>query len=183
MKYLAKGKRSFVFLAKFKNKLAVIKKAKLNSQHRINHEADILKLLNKHHIGPRLFSASPAELCMEYIKGITIQQFLENKSNKSKTKDIISQILNQCRTLDKLKISKEEMCNPYKHIIITSKSKAVMIDFERAHYSEKPCNVTQFFQYLMKYKIVSLNPELKSALKSYKIKQTDENFKTLVLFL
>jgi len=46
--------------------------------------------------------------------------------------------------MDKLKINKEEMSHPQKHIIIDKNNNLTLIDFERAHYTIKPSNVTQF---------------------------------------
>ena len=53
--------------------------------------------------------------------------------------------------LDKLKINKKELTNPYKHIIINKK--IVMIDFERCYFTDKPKNVSQFCQFLMSKKV------------------------------
>ena len=41
------------------------------------------------------------------------------------------------------------MHNPYKHIIVTEQTVPIFIDFERAHKTEKPQNVTQFCQYVL----------------------------------
>lgn len=207
--YLAKGKRSFVFLKNIGNlkksigkKKVVIKKSRPNTESRIAHEANILKLLNKYKIGPKLISCKNNELTEEYIEGITIKKFLEENLNKSNEKNnkrilaikIIKNILNQCRTLDRLKLNKEEMSNPYKHLIIKkikqkikyklkTKSKIIlkpiMIDFERARFTENPANVTQFFQYIFSNKIIRLNNKIKQSLKNYKSNQTEKNYKKL----
>lgn len=200
IKYLAKGKRSFVFTTKYKNKKAIIKKARTNKETRINHEANILKLLNKHKIGPKLFYSKSNKVYMQFIKGKTIREFLETEKNKQKIKKIAVECLNQCYTLDKLKLNKEEMCNPYKHILLERKRgaaqhseqarskrktknkiilKPVFIDFEKSHFTEKPKNVTQFFQYLSSNKLVDFNEELKQLLKAYKNNPTEINYKKL----
>ena len=56
--------------------------------------------------------------------------------------------------MDKLKINKEEMSHPQKHILIGKK--VVLIDFERAHFTIKPGNVTQFCDFLMSKKLSTL---------------------------
>lgn len=61
--------------------------------------------------------------------------------------------------------------------------KPIMIDFERARFAENPANVTQFFQYLMRYKLVQLNEETKQLLKNYKYSQTEKNYKKLFSLL
>src|SRR3989344_8569931 len=52
------------------------------------------------------------------------------------------------RTLDLLKLNKEEMHHPHKHIIVDRKGKPSLVDFERARIVSRPKNVTQFCQYL-----------------------------------
>ncbi len=179
LEYLTKGKRSFVFLTKIKNKLIIIKQSNPNMPNKTSHEANLLKILNKHKIGPKLIKHTSNELCMEYIKGKTIREFLETEKDAKKIKVIINKILKQLRTLDNLKINKEEMCNPYKHIIITKTGKVVMIDFERSRFTEKPSNITQFFQYLSANKLVNFNEELKQQLKDYKNNPNETNYKKL----
>ena len=60
---------------------------------------------------------------------------------------MIKEVLEQCFVLDSLHVDKEEMHHPHKHILIDKEP--VLIDFERAHYTEKPQNVTQFCQFLI----------------------------------
>jgi len=114
-------------------------------------EAKFLKILNKHHIGPKYISHKKNELKMEYIKGDRILDYLE-KSTKKQIIDIIQKILDQLYIMDSLKINKLELTNPYKHIIIRNQ-KPIQIDFERCIYTEKPKNVTQFIQFLNSGKI------------------------------
>jgi predicted Ser/Thr protein kinase len=51
-----------------------------------------------------------------------------------------------------LKVNKEEMHHPHKHILVCAKNKKalipVMIDFERCHLTSKPTNVTQFLEFI-----------------------------------
>lgn len=183
LEYLTKGKRSFVFLTRMKNKLVIIKKSKPYTPNKTQHEALLLKILNKHKIGPKLIKHTSNELYIEYIQGRTIREFLEAEKNSNKIKIIINQILIQLRTLDNLKINKEEMCNPYKHIIITKTNKVVLIDFERSRFTEKPSNITQFFQYLSANKMVTFNEELKQLLRNYKNNPDEKNYKKLLSFI
>ena len=90
--------------------------------------------------------------------------------------------------MDKLKVDKKEMTNPYKHIIIR-RYKPVMIDFERAKFSLKPSNVTAFFSFLtsgniakiLNKKCIILDKEkLRPLLQKYKKTYTDKNFNNLL---
>ena len=144
--FFAKGKRSNAYLTIYNKKKAVIKKAKEGSIGAISDEALWLRKLNIYGIGPKLFYSDDDKVIIEYVKGKRILEFLPNVSTK-KALLILKDVFRQCRLLDKLKISKEEMQNPYKHILVDKK--AVMIDFEKCHYAEKPQNVTQFCQFVM----------------------------------
>ena len=93
---------------------------------------------------------------------------------------ILKQILKQCYELDKLKINKKELTNPYKHILIKNK-KSKMIDFERCYETDNPKNVTQFCEYLMRKKIIN-RKNLTPLLKNYKKNKTKKNFEKILRF-
>lgn len=149
VRYLAKGHRGLLFTAFYKHKKIAIKTKNPESAAvgRIENEAKWLKRLNKYKICAKLLIHDKDYFAYEYIDGDFIIDYLK-KSNKSKIKKIIKKIFNQMLVLDKLKIDKEEMHHPLKHIIV-SKNKPYLIDFERTHYSQNPKNVTQFCQFLM----------------------------------
>jgi putative serine/threonine protein kinase len=88
---------------------------------------------------------------MEYIKGDRILDYLK-KATKTQKIPILEKILDQLYIMDKLKINKLELTNPYKHIIVRN-HKPIQIDFERCIYTEKPKNVTQFIQFLASGKV------------------------------
>ncbi|MDD5331801.1 MAG: hypothetical protein PHE43_03190 [Candidatus Nanoarchaeia archaeon] len=151
-KLFSEGKRSFFYTGKLNNTKVGIKKLKERKdiRHALKNEANFLKILNKHKIGPRLIYSKNNYIIYHFVEGIPIEEFIK-KNNKQKIKSIIIKILNQCFVLDKLKINKLEMTNPYKHILI--KTNPVMIDFERCYHTEKPKNLTQFLQYLTSYRL------------------------------
>lgn len=169
LEFLAKGKRSSVYAGFLKkNKVAV----KISNRARI--EGKWLRLLNREGIGPKLIKIEKDKLIYEFADGRRIGDCLKDKN----IKPIIKKILKQCRSLDKLKINKKELVNPYKHILV-DKGKVVMIDFERCHKVNKGKNVTQFCEYLMRNKIVN-RKRLTSLLKKYKSSQNDKNFKMIL---
>lgn len=177
MKFLARGHRSIVYLGKYKNKIIAIKKRREDidvSNHLLN-EAKILKIINKHKIGPKMYYGDQDMIAMEYIKGSRILEWIDkNRKNKVKLRKIAREILRQCRILDKLHIEKQEMHKPVKHIIIGKK--IVMIDFERAKMKKNPGNVTQVCQFLANIGLMKRDIKL---LKSYKKKQSEKNFSAL----
>ena len=172
-KYLAKGKRGKIYV---EGDIAL----KKSSSERVKNETKWIRKLNKYGIAPRLIEVNKDYFKYKFINGDFILDYF--KSNDSKP--IIIDVLKQCRIMDKLKLNKLEMHNPYKHIIIENK-KPFLIDFERAYESKNPKNVTQFCQFLMsnavkeviKYKINRKG--LIKLLKQYKKNQAERNFRNI----
>ncbi len=177
LEYFAKGKRSKVYTGFYKNKKIVVKKSK-----RAKIETKWLKLLNKHKIGPKFVFSGKNFLVYEFIDGVRILDYFSKKKN---IKFVVKKVLEKCRVMDKLRINKKEMGNPYKHILIKGK-KVKMIDFERCYYSKKPKNVTQFCQFLMSKKISKIlkldKNKLREILKEYKNKESYDNFNKILEF-
>lgn len=154
LNFFAKGKRGLIYTGIYKKtKVGVkIKNPKSEVPGRIQIEGHNLKIMNKLKIGPKLLKASNDYIIYKFVEGALFPEFLE-KSTKKDTLSIIHQLFSQMRTLDKNLMNKEEMANPYKHIIITKKKKAVLIDFERSNKTLRPHNITQFVQYIISDKI------------------------------
>jgi len=116
-------------------------------------EARFLTQLQPYDFVPRVYRIDPdnLEIEMEFIKGDLIKDFLL-KYDAASIKQVLIKCFEICHLLDELKIQKEEMNHPDKHIIVSS-LKPYFIDFERAHESSKPSNVTQFATYVTSSKI------------------------------
>jgi len=169
--YHAKGKRGLVYKAKYQGKNAAIKVKRPSSraQGRLENEARILKLVNKKKIGPLLWYAEKDFLITEFIEGPSMVKWLP-KAPKIQRGNVLKQVLEQCFVMDQMKISKEEMTRPLKHVIISKKGPR-MIDFERSHMTENPQNVTQFCTFLRNRNYVTGNKKrtLLELAKEYKI--------------
>src|SRR3989344_5060331 len=159
MEYFNKGKRGKIFL---EGSIAI---KKGESKHILN-EIKWLKELNKHKIGPKLISSGKTYFKYKFVKGIFITKYIED-GNKNKVKKVLIDILKQCKVLDKLKVNKLEMHNPYKHIIIGKK--IVMIDFERCYKTNRPKNVSQFCQFLISNKFSRILNEKKIKINKEKL--------------
>ena len=188
--FFTKGKRGFIYTAKLGNKKIAIKEKNPESkaQSRIEFEAYWLKKLNKHKIGPKFIFFKDDSLVYEFVEGIFIEEFIKD-STKRDIKKVLIELFNQMFLLDELGINKEEMHHPYKHIIITKKTKPVLLDFERANNTEKPSNVTQFCQFITS---TNLHPllnkkgikidirKVRTAAKTYKHNTNKKNFKEII---
>jgi release factor glutamine methyltransferase len=144
----AKGHRGIVWKAKLKNKAVAVKTKLPGSEAvgNIEREAEWLKLLNKKGIGPKLLFEGKDYFAYQFIEGIFIRDFIK-KADKKRIKKVLKDVFSQCFILDQLKINKEEMHHPIKHVIVNKKT--VLLDFERANKSLSPRNVTQFCQYVI----------------------------------
>jgi len=192
IRYFAKGKRGIVFTGHYRNKKTAIKIKNPESEAvlRINNEINFLKILNKKNIGPKLLFYDKDFLAYEFVEGVNISEFLENPSiNKKIIIYLIKKVMNQMHAIDKLRINKEEMSHPQKHILIDKKNKPILIDFERAHHTIKPGNVTQFCDFLISkhmaaiLKINNIKIDSKKiiiAAKKYKKRQNKENFNRII---
>lgn len=172
MEFFKKGKRGQLFREKWKGKEAIIKKARHYS---VLNEVRWLKILNKHGIGPELYEQGEDYFICEYLDGVVIQDY------KGELKDILLNVLKQCRVMDKLKVNKLEMHNPAKHIIIKGDD-IRLIDFERCKITENPKNVTQFVQFICKKSNLEFE-DVKPYLLKYKKHGCDRSFKELFDFI
>jgi len=190
LEYFAKGQRSLVYKANFKNQEVIIKveKENIDAFNKIINEIKWLKELNKYNIGPKLISYGKDFFMAELIKGILFKEWILEVS-KEEILEMIGKILKQCRKLDELQVNKEEMHHPFKHIIIRY-NEPIMIDFERCHTTLKPKNVTQFFQYLtsenisviLKQKEIIMG-DTTELLQEYKQTYSEESFQKLLNLL
>ena len=189
IRFMARGHRGLIFTGIYKNKKIAVKTKNPQSTavNRIENESKWLRKLNKYGIGPKLVFAGDGFFAYWYLDGAFIIDYLA-KSGKQKIKKTIKKILSQLFTLDKLKIDKEEMHHPIKHIII-SKNKPCLIDFERTHNVQNPKNVTQFCQFLIsgrldkilrKKKITLNRNKIIEFAKIYKNNQSTLNIKKII---
>ena len=152
---LTKGHRGVIYTGYYNHAKVAIKTKNPESKAvgRMINEARWLKLLNRQQIGPEIFAHQEDFFIYKFIEGVFFPEFIIN-ATKPEAKKVIIDVFNQCYKMDELKINKEEMQNPYKHIIVGEKT--TLLDFERAHKTEKPHNANQFCQYITSSRISSI---------------------------
>ncbi|MBW3016684.1 methyltransferase, partial [Candidatus Woesearchaeota archaeon] len=148
IKFLARGKRGVVFTGKLKGKKVAVKVKRPSSTAvgTISHEAKMLKFLNRHKIGPKYLFHSSLFLVYVFVEGVYLRDLIKSK----KLKSVCKKVFEQCFVLDSLKVNKQEMTRPYKHVIVKG-DKVTLIDFERARRTDSPHNVTQFCTFVMNH--------------------------------
>ena len=149
---IGRGRHGVVFKIDFYGEEIAVKLAndKSKADEAIRRECKALKLVNGRRIGPALVSCSSEFVAYMFVRGTLLPDFIMNASPLLLRKTL-KRILWQCYTLDRMHLSKEEFHHPLKHVFISPEGLPLIIDFERAHSSEKPKNVTQFFQFLMRH--------------------------------
>lgn len=186
----AKGNRGIIYRGDCRGKDVAVKAQRKDTAAvaAIENEANWLKKLNKEGIGPTLLMKGENWFCYEFAEGQFILDFISGCGEKRKIIAAVKNVLEQARTLDKLKVNKEEMLRPQRHTIIGKKGEVTMLDFERCHKSKTPKNVTQFCQFLSSGFFVSLlmqkgiaveRDAILAAAQKYKHGQSDENFKNI----
>ena len=137
--YLASGKRSDVYRVKED----VIKKAPAR---RVAQEAHMLQRANELGLGPTYKAHTKEWVRMAYIDGERIEDYAQHAGEQELAR-VVSELRRQAQLLDEHGIAKQEMTNPYKHVLVTEQD-VVLIDWERAKSTPKPRNTNQLEEYL-----------------------------------
>ena len=151
IRYFAKGKRGFLFEGVYGEKRVVVKSKNPSSEAlgKIENEAVMLKRLNQYGIGPRLIFSGEDYIVYYFVEGVMFPEFIKAGSFED-IQIVLDKLFGQLQKLDELGVNKEEMHKPYKHILVNEKNvNVVLIDFERAGFTQKPHNITQFIKYLI----------------------------------
>jgi release factor glutamine methyltransferase len=150
--FLAKGKRGLVLKGIYIKK-GVVAKIPLDETQRIKileKEALFVKRANESQIGPKYIMHTENFLIMEFVEGVHLRDYLKTATPTQK-KAVLTKIMHQCEILDKVGIAKAEMTNPGKNILVTKMHKPIIIDFERATFTQKPKNVNQFKEFIKRH--------------------------------
>lgn len=187
--YFTRGKRGNIFTGfvnKHKSHLSKLKVAiKIKREDskaisNITNEANWLKKLNKENIGPKLLFSGKNYLVYKFVEGKEILEWTK-EHNKKEINQLLIKVLNQCFTLDKMKVNKEEMHRPLKHVLVKD-NQPTLIDFERCNQTDKPKNVTQFVEFICRMKKGNIE-ELRTLAKEYKEHLDEESFNKIIKFL
>lgn len=120
---------------------------KVTTTTRARKEAQLLKTVNEHGIGPKLLQVDGEKLYLERVYGEPFSTVFPNAA-RAVQKKLAAQLLDQARTLDLLQLNKMELTRPGANVLITKTNAVVLLDFERAIYTQRPANVTQVAAYL-----------------------------------
>lgn len=184
--FLAKGKRGFVYLTNFNGKKYLIKTTNSSSDAlgTILKESINNQTLNKIGVGPNFlyYDEDKDFMIREFVDGERIFDWIdqnrEDVSFKKKLLFVVEGVLDQCRKMDVLGFNKYEMTNPYKDLLINKNLDVSIIDFERCRFTNRPKNVTQFCQFLVKGKMHLLLSDLGVFLTRERMSNLAESYKS-----
>ena len=184
---LGKGCTSIVVKA-LRHEMVVALKIRRTDANRkdLVREAEILKIVNRYGVGPRLIDYTPDILVMEYIEGVEFGEWIERVQDDQAIKNVLKKLLEKLYVLDSIGICHLELSNPRKHIVIVEE-KPVILDFETVSTKTTKTNITQVLNYLIFRKnkisdkvtrILELRNIglLKTLLRKYKKERTSEIF-------
>ncbi len=183
---LGKGCVGIVVMARRRKRRVALKIRRTDAdRENMIREAMLLRKANAVEVGPRLIDARKDFLVMQLVLGDLLPKWIEKKASKEETSNVLKGILEQCWRLDMVGLDHGELSHAPKHIIVNTKQKPVIVDFETASLDRRPANVTSVCQFLFMDRNTSNISEklglgnkksIISALQSYKKERNRRNF-------
>lgn len=150
---LGKGCVGIVVKARMRNNSVAVKIRRTDANRlNMDHEATMLQLANSVGIGPKLLAKSSNFLIMELVNGIPLKQWtllLPNSGCKRRVRKMLTRLLDDCFSLDKIGLDHGELSEAPKNVLVESKDRPRIVDFESASDNRRPSNVTSIAQYLL----------------------------------
>ncbi|HLC71891.1 MAG TPA: HemK2/MTQ2 family protein methyltransferase [Candidatus Nanoarchaeia archaeon] len=179
--------KKYIPQTKNNRKVAIkVQRKESSVENSIQNEVKWLQVVNQKWIGPKYLFHDDKYVAYEFVEGILIEEWLK-AHEKKEIFSLLKQLLQQCFVLDQLKINKEELHHPFKHIIITAHHYPVMLDFERCSETDKPKNVTQLLEFfcrlepLLKSKNIIFDKEIvRKMAKEYKENNTQDILEQII---
>jgi putative serine/threonine protein kinase len=189
---LGKGYVGIVVIAQRYGQRLALKIRRVDADRKdLLHEAKMLAKANSAGVGPTMVDSNKNLLLMQLIEGDLLPAWLETNSEKTRVRQVLSELIEQCWQLDMAGLDHGELSKAPKHVIIDHYQQPWIVDFETSSDTRKPANVTAICQYL----IMSGGPiprtiseiigernrdEVVEALRHYKKEKTHENLDQLL---
>ncbi|MBN1386163.1 hypothetical protein JW968_04270 [Candidatus Woesearchaeota archaeon] len=189
-----KGHRGAIYTGKYLGRKVAVKvqRSDTDAVGTVDNEAEKLKVLNQHDIGPTLLFSGKDFMVYEFVEGEFILDYFEHCAREEML-DVLKDVMNQMFALDQLGINKEEMHHPVKHVVIrVHDRKPVLLDFERCKHNTKMKNVTQFCQfivggkmmpYMEKHQLGISQAKMLELAQKYKNERSKDNFNDIMELL
>jgi putative serine/threonine protein kinase len=182
----------------YDNSICALKIRRIDANRSDMHqEVRLHSIANSVGIGPKILAHSKNIILMEFVEGLSIADWIERDDNIADSEivhKIVSDILEQCYTLDKVNLDHGQLSYLNHHVIISKSAKVTIIDFESASDRRRPSNVTCASHSLLlsgfiSKKIIDIlclqnkKERLFNTLKLYKLSQSKDNFDKILYLL
>ncbi len=187
-----RGHRGIIYTGKLKAKKIAIKvqRTDIDAKDTVDNEVKQLRVLNRKGIGPKVIFSGKDYFAYNFVEGDFIFDYIDRKDvKKADVIKVLVDVFEQMYVLDHLKLNKEEMHHPVKHVVVGKKNKVTLLDFERCKPRNKVHNVTQFCQFVISGRMlphlqrhnlkISMLDMLKLS-KGYSRHKTRENFENIL---
>ncbi len=112
-------------------------------------EARLLRLANSVGVGPCLITAIQNVLVMQLFNGLPLFKWAEHTRTRSVVKRVLHQLLVECFKLDAIGLDHGELSHAPRNIMISTRNKPCIVDFESASSTRRVANVTSVIQYFL----------------------------------
>jgi putative serine/threonine protein kinase len=112
-------------------------------------EGRLLRLANSVDVGPRLITITRNFLVMELISGLPLFRWVERNNSQSQVRSVLRGLLQDCFKLDVIGLDHGELSHAPRNVLVDSKGRGCIVDFESASTSRRVANVTSLIQYFL----------------------------------
>ncbi|WP_457601613.1 hypothetical protein [Hydrogenivirga sp.] len=144
----AQGWRGRIYTADWKGMKVSVKVAK--NEHvvkAIQKEAELLELLKGAEGFPQLLLRGEDFFVYRFIEGTPLGKL---KLSREEEKRVLRRLLEVAYRLDEMGINKDEFSHVEKNVLLDKEGRVYVLDFERGKLSDRPANLTQFLQLLLR---------------------------------
>jgi putative serine/threonine protein kinase len=148
---LGKGCVGVVTQARLDRRLVALKIRRIDANRpSMYDEARLLRLANSVNVGPLLLTSTKNFLAMQYIHGIPLYRWAENRRLSLKSvKGVVADLLDACFRIDSIELDHGELSHAPKNVLVDYSNHPSIVDFETGSTSRRPANVTSLMQYFL----------------------------------
>ena len=112
-------------------------------------EGRLLRLANSVEVGPKLITVTRNFLVMELFNGLPLYKWAQQGGKSVRARRVLADLLQECFKLDAIGLDHGELSHAPRNVLVGSKSKPCIVDFESASMSRRVTNVTSLVQYFL----------------------------------
>ncbi len=146
---LGKGYVGVVVIAYLNEERVAIKIRRMDADRAdLLHEAEMLRKANEVNVAPLLSAVSKNFLLMQFLEGELLPGWLKTDGKVDSVKQVLRSVLESCYRLDSIGLDHGELSKAPKHVIVDSRLKPWILDFESASNLRKTANLSAICHFL-----------------------------------